>query len=825
MNLLRLLLPGLPIVLFAVLLAPGVGNLGFRWDESFGESVAWRTEAARLALTGEFPFFTHRAYGGMALFSVPNTGVLYPPNWLYLVFPPWIWNFLLFGHVVAGGLGMFVYLRSHRLLVPVAAVGSFLFLGQQLLPVHSAHIPLQETALLAPWVVLAARWLLRAPGPRGAAALAVALAFQQAAGYQQLFLYTVLWMGVEWLAALLRPGSRRLAATAWLATAGVLGVLLLAVQTIATLDHAALTHRGDHALGDVLVGSFPPAHLVTFFSPRALGAGGVYIGSGPPSEVLALIHPLGWVLALSAVGVAVALPRWRTGGRARTALLFLAGSLAALLLAFGGEHPLVPAIIDLPPFRLFRIPARILFLANGLAVVAGCLALQGLMRVNLRGRLLILGGALFFLGGTTLGAFAIDQSTLPHPAARGASLLEVAATGAWAPDEATILRLAEDGFGPAVPWLLAPASALAGLLLLLALATVGRRALQTLAWAAVPVLALEVHLLVVMALFEPAPYRQMDVFNHTEVFRAAGVADSNDRFFGLHPAIDAFPTSGYALASNLYTGQLSLGGCSPMNPGRLRHLLGIDGYGTGLLDGEFYTNPSAFRHLAVRWIAVDVHRLSPEREPLYGRFAADQATLVAEDGYRALHELRGTRPRFDWARRWRPAEPPELDHHVHANDPASTATITIVEDFLWREMPPALEDLPAPALEVLRDGGSLQRVRVASSATGAVLLVRDLYWPGWKYRLRPAGDTDAPFSPWEDVDRANGLVRYVPVPAGEWIVEMRYRPPRFEEGLALSLAALAITLALAFLPARIPPLRRHPRGPIRNTPHPESSSP
>ena len=68
-------------------------------------------------------------------------------------------------------------------------------------------------------------------------------------------------------------------------------------------------------------------------------------------------------------------------------------------------------------------------------------------------------------------------------------------------------------------------------------------------------------------------------------------------------------------------------------------------------------------------------------------------------------------------------------------------------------------------------------------ASPAVLVLNDSFYPGWEATL---DGVDVPLL------RANTAFRAVAVPAGEHVVEMRYRPRSFEVGLAL--AGVAILL-------------------------------
>ncbi len=85
------------------------------------------------------------------------------------------------------------------------------------------------------------------------------------------------------------------------------------------------------------------------------------------------------------------------------------------------------------------------------------------------------------------------------------------------------------------------------------------------------------------------------------------------------------------------------------------------------------------------------------------------------------------------------------------------------------------------------------------------LLVRDSWAPGWTATV---SGTDVP------VELANGAYRAVPVPAGDSVVEFRYRTPGLRVGLALAAVALTAMLVGAvwmFWADVVRPTRRRPR--------------
>ena len=72
-----------------VFLAPGY--LGGRVLAPAGDGQSYyypvRVHAAQLAVSGQWPIWSRNLYGGFPLLADIEVGVLYPPNWLFLVLP------------------------------------------------------------------------------------------------------------------------------------------------------------------------------------------------------------------------------------------------------------------------------------------------------------------------------------------------------------------------------------------------------------------------------------------------------------------------------------------------------------------------------------------------------------------------------------------------------------------------------------------------------------------------------------------------------------------------------------------------------------------
>jgi len=90
--------------------------------------------------------------------------------------------------------------------------------------------------------------------------------------------------------------------------------------------------------------------------------------------------------------------------------------------------------------------------------------------------------------------------------------------------------------------------------------------------------------------------------------------------------------------------------------------------------------------------------------------------------------------------------------------------------------PLALPRLADPTPRFIRYGADHVVIEADPAADG-LLIVSDLFYPGWKAAVdgRPV-----------EILRANYLMRAIPVPAGKHIIEMRYDPRSFKIGLILS---------------------------------------
>jgi len=293
------------------------------------------------------PYFA----GGQPLIADPLAALFYPPTYLVLFFS--LRNYylvLIMGHLVFAGLGMLLLARYAAGLSRFPAlVAAICFMATPRLISHlgGGHITLLQTVSWYPWLALACWATVRDP-LRRSPLLGICIALTLLAGHPQMAYYGLLmtaglacWLLVqrwrlEGLRALLLP-------IAGLMAAGVIGLLLAAIQLLPLMQFTALSTR---QLSVYSTDAFPLHSLLhaLIFQPSAANAS--WEGMISPGPVVL-------VLALFAVTI-----QWR-----KTWPLLL-GIVLIALLAMGYSSPFYRLVTHILPYLdQFRAPARIWFVA------------------------------------------------------------------------------------------------------------------------------------------------------------------------------------------------------------------------------------------------------------------------------------------------------------------------------------------------------------------------------------------------------------------------------------------------------------------------------
>src|SRR5262249_5337405 len=300
----------------------------------------------RSLASGAWPLWNPYDRGGYAFHADPQSGLLYPVTWLAVAVgwiagsvPPWVMEAKALAHHVLAGTLLHCYLRSRRLPVAAAAVGGAAWTVSLPLIIHKAS-NVEWPLVWIPLVWLCTdRLVERAAEPgwwRRAALLAAVVGCAGAAGSPPGMFYMLLAgaaYGLFRVAPLLRGAWW--AQARGLVLALVVGMALLAVVVVPGLALSAASPRALRTLAYQLGGALPGgAPLVGIVSP-ALGKIDAYVGVA---------------VLLSAVAALALRPRFDRGAP----IFFAAFGAFCLLLAFGGQTPLLPFLVKhVPGFGYF----------------------------------------------------------------------------------------------------------------------------------------------------------------------------------------------------------------------------------------------------------------------------------------------------------------------------------------------------------------------------------------------------------------------------------------------------------------------------------------
>ncbi len=748
----------LTLVVFGpVLFGPDDRVLGDGDTDLQKQFIYWRQFGFGQMAAGHLPLWNPHLYGGTPYFGGFQSALLYPPNWLYLCLPlARAVNVGIALHFFLGGWFMACWAR-HRGLHEVAAclAGMVFVLGGAYFPhIYAGHLPNLCTMVWGPLILLAIDgWFDRRTLPwlgLGGGALAM----QILAGHPQYVFYTgvacALYSAARWWDA-----PRRASAAGGLAAMALLGVALSAVQLFEGL-HASGESLRSKGLTAAFAGSFsfPPENFLLAAIPGFFGnmVAGPYWGRSYLWEACPFVGISGVVLAVCAACRVRSREVWTCAGMV----------LVLSALALGRHTPLfAPLYAYAPGFDKFRGWSKFVYPASLFVAMLAAIGLDALLRRQVASVLpvaLLLGGALVAAGA---GAWA-DWSA------------HVGALGAPEPWE-TWLRTARDSGeslntleGYLDPPFAQAAARYAGRSLFVAAGTclalaaaffAGRR--WSVAWFAVPVIALAELLIFALPLRVTSPY-------------APERRDEVTRFLESHPLGDGRLLDLDDTNSGMTTGENDLWGYDPGVSRRYAELFAVT---QGLSSEEatqdlhFPRRPELYATLLRCRYVFGLPAGDDEKVPIH---AFDPAVV-------APHVLLVPRVQVI-------PEPADVLRAVSGSfDPRADVLLESAP-----EPPPAANPTPGKATVTAETTDSL--TVEADLPDPAVLVVTDTYSDGWTARsLLPPGEGNTQDA--YHVMPADYCVRAVPLAAGHHLLRLEYQPAAFVVGAWVSAVAWVLYVA------------------------------
>jgi len=292
----------------------------------------------------ELPLWLPNARLGQPFLALLYTQTFYAPR---------VVTALLFGHVLGPNVmhalhaawafaGLFLFGRRLGLTRWAAFIGAAPFSLSPFYVEFAQNLSFASTAAWSGWVFLGAEGVRRRAGPESAAWLSLALGGAFHGGAPEIFLWEVL--GV---ALLLAKPRRRGAAWRWGAAALALGVGLGAIVALPAAELAREYTRPGEAPAGLTEWSMSWTQLLAIVVPDAdVPRDGPYWG-GVDQRFLFSVF-IGALAGLFAVGSVTRRRTWPLLG-----LL-----LACVVLSLGRNFAVSELLLQLPPFRFFRYPAK-----------------------------------------------------------------------------------------------------------------------------------------------------------------------------------------------------------------------------------------------------------------------------------------------------------------------------------------------------------------------------------------------------------------------------------------------------------------------------------
>lgn len=306
----------------------------------------------------------------MPLLASAQGGLLFPPNWFYLLFAPQTaTNLMVVTSYMLAALGAYLYARRAGSSIAGSVVTSLAWQWGGFLVGQIGHIGVVQTGACLPWVLWALDGYAVTGRRRWGVTLAAFVALQTFVGHQQTLAYSLLLTAAYAVAnayAVRELRARYLWSLALLAA----GVLLAAVQILPTFELLRNSLRADSSYDFFTSFSLPPWMLQTLLAPYFAGGGdgrlfrAPYVGPPYYGEMAAYVGALGLMLAACAV-------LFKRDARTK---FWTVVAVVCLLLALGRYAPLkfYKLVYYVPVLNLFRVPARHLMEAEfALAVLAG----------------------------------------------------------------------------------------------------------------------------------------------------------------------------------------------------------------------------------------------------------------------------------------------------------------------------------------------------------------------------------------------------------------------------------------------------------------------
>jgi len=760
---------------------------------------------------GTIPHWNPYTDCGVPLLVSVQQGVLYPPNWIHLLFSTErAFCLLIVGHSLLAGVGTWRYCRDRGSSSEAAAVAAMIFVGGGTGLVHLTEGQTVVVFAIAwwPWILWQVDRLAESRSAGGLVRLALILALQFLVGFP-IFTLVMAWLVPVYLLVFSMDWSQRFSTANASRLATAMGSAVLALGLVAAVlwpavDFLDQAHRGMLSLELAESHSIPTAHWGRAVLPRLFGDPTAETYWGDPQHWSVLFHAGAVGLVLAVCGLF---------SRRRLEMAWWALLAMGLVSYCLGGVVFSICYLYLPGFSLFRRPMVLRFFLLFAVAMLAALGCDAVRRESKR-----CGAHWVMAGASGLGVLGVAYGVMgwlglvgPPEWWLGMVRMSVGAGELANNPELQIQRFAEvarelvvvalvvllTGVSLALArWRGQSSVGVAGLLGMVAveLFVVGSSWLET---SRVSDKAAPSHRVAESLADRPGDYR------------LACLCDESSKLFNRF-AIDRFRTLGGAedLLPRRYTNFLyAISGQPPF----LQHVFAfgpdtprpVKRQFLDLLGVRYYVCPRG----AHEGFAVDLAGDRPLKEPVFTYRDVDYD----------LFENPTAQGRVVIVHDWRKVE--SLESLESAN-PSPQKLLVALEELLRPLVEKGFDggtfvevDLPRPEATVAGStaGGTSESVKLVERRAHRVtvrvkldqaglVVFSDTWTPDWKATIDGRPETVVP---------ANLFMRAVPCPAGEHTISVYYESESFSRGSMVSLGALAVCMVLLL----VGPLRRRISGP------------
>lgn len=316
---------------------------------------------------GDIPLWTSLIGSGHPVLANFQSGIFYPPHWIFAVTPFLAgFNWLISLHILLGGAGMYLFCREIRFEPAPALLAAVAFmLGGYFISLTNLVNALQ-TAAWAPLMLFTLIRQVRRPGPGRFALMIGVYVLAFLAGAPDTFVLAAIVAGVYGIVAVSYPRATRdttfrLAGTLVVAAATVAAIAM--IQILPTLKMMGESTRASGLpLSQATSYALDPVRLVHLVFPNDFSDPTYRYGH---KLQITAIPPWLYSVYLGVVSLVLSLQAGRDRPRRREVVCWTGLAVVGVLLALGSHTPLFSTLYDyVPGFSAFRYPEKFLLLTG-----------------------------------------------------------------------------------------------------------------------------------------------------------------------------------------------------------------------------------------------------------------------------------------------------------------------------------------------------------------------------------------------------------------------------------------------------------------------------